>query len=72
MLDPQAMPARFGAWAVLVVIFAETAVPAVGVFLPGDTLLPPAGLARSLSTPGAARLAPLNGGVRPARDAFAA
>ncbi|MEU2585907.1 hypothetical protein ABZ612_23700 [Streptomyces avermitilis] len=55
-LDPQAMLTRFGAWAVLVVVFAETALPAVGVFLPGDALLLPAGLARSLSTLGAARL----------------
>jgi membrane-associated protein len=33
-LDPQEMLTRFGAWAVLVVVFAETALPAVGVFLP--------------------------------------
>ncbi|MEV6742231.1 DedA family protein [Streptomyces sp. NPDC051104] len=50
------MLARFGAWAVLVVVFAETGLPALGVFLPGDTLLLPAGLACSLSTLGAARL----------------
>ncbi|WP_329371027.1 DedA family protein [Streptomyces sp. NBC_01483] len=55
-LEPQAMLTRFGAWAVLVVVFAETALPAVGVFLPGDTLLLPAGLACSLSALGAARL----------------
>ncbi|MDF3298899.1 DedA family protein [Streptomyces tropicalis] len=55
-MDPQAMLARFGAWAVLVVAFAETGLPAVGVFLPGDTLLLPAGLACSLGTLGAARL----------------
>ncbi len=55
-LDPQALLARFGAWAVLVVVFAETGLPALGVFLPGDTLLLPAGLACSLSTLGAARL----------------
>ncbi|MFF4312813.1 DedA family protein [Streptomyces sp. 900105755] len=55
-LDPQAMLTRFGAWAVLVVVFAETALPVVGVFLPGDTLLLPAGLACSLTALGAARL----------------
>ncbi|OLZ69033.1 hypothetical protein AV521_18985 [Streptomyces sp. IMTB 2501] len=55
-LDPHAMLARFGAWAVLVVVFAETGLPALGVFLPGDTLLLPAGLACSLSTLGTARL----------------
>ncbi|WP_406438797.1 DedA family protein [Streptomyces sp. NBC_00631] len=55
-LDPQSMLTAFGAWAVLAVVFAETALPAVGVFLPGDTLLLPAGLACSLSTLGAARL----------------
>ncbi|MGW1258800.1 DedA family protein [Streptomyces sp. NPDC002513] len=55
-LDPQAMLARFGAWAVLIVVFAESGLPALGVFLPGDTLLLPAGLACSLSTLGAARL----------------
>ncbi|CAM5726644.1 hypothetical protein SALBM311S_03788 [Streptomyces alboniger] len=30
-LDPQAMLTRFGTWAVLVVVFAETALPAVGI-----------------------------------------
>ena len=55
-LEPQAMLTRFGAWAVLVVVFTETALPAVGVFPPGDTLLLPAGLACSLSALGAARL----------------
>ncbi|MFG2944490.1 DedA family protein [Streptomyces adustus] len=55
-LDPQAVLTRFGAWAVLVVVFAETALPVVGVFLPGDTLLLPAGPACSLSTLGAVRL----------------
>ncbi|MGW7421727.1 DedA family protein [Streptomyces sp. NPDC054813] len=55
-LDPQAMLTRFGAWAVLVVVFAEAALPVVGVFLPGDTLLLPAGLACSLTALGAARL----------------
>ena len=55
-LDPQAMLARFGAWAVLAVVFAETGIPALGVFLPGDTLLLPAGLACSASTPHPARL----------------
>ncbi|MER5917145.1 DedA family protein [Streptomyces sp. NPDC001982] len=55
-LDPHVMLARFGAWAVLAVVFAETGLPALGVFLPGDTLLLPAGLACSLSVPGAGRL----------------
>ncbi|MEV6029167.1 DedA family protein [Streptomyces sp. NPDC052036] len=50
------MLARFGAWAVLAVVFAEAGLPALGVFLPGDTLLLPAGLACSLSVPGASRL----------------
>ncbi|NUS15315.1 MAG: DedA family protein [Streptomyces sp.] len=55
-LDPHAMVTHFGAWAVLLVVFAETGVPALGVFLPGDTLLVPAGLACSLHTLGTARL----------------
>ncbi|MBY8876278.1 DedA family protein [Streptomyces sp. PLK6-54] len=55
-LDPQAMLGRFGAWAVLLVVFAETGIPALGVLLPGDTLLLPAGLACSVSTLGTTRL----------------
>jgi membrane-associated protein len=55
-LDPQALLAKGGAWAVLAVTFAETGLPVLGVFLPGDTLLLPAGLACSLGVLGAARL----------------
>lgn len=47
---------RFGAWAVLVVIFAESALPIVGIFLPADTLLLPAGLLCSPHAPGGAHL----------------
>jgi membrane-associated protein len=43
-LDTGSLLSRFGAWAVLVVIFAETGIPIVGFFLPADTLLVPAGL----------------------------
>ncbi|MEV6118400.1 DedA family protein [Streptomyces sp. NPDC052109] len=56
VLDPHTMLAKFGAWAVLIVAFAETGLPALGVFLPGDTLLLPAGLACSLPTLGTARM----------------
>ncbi|MDF3291584.1 DedA family protein [Streptomyces silvisoli] len=55
-LDPPGMLSRFGAWAVLVLVFAETGLPAIGVFLPGDTLLLPAGLACSPGAFGVARL----------------
>ncbi|SEN88471.1 DedA family protein [Actinacidiphila rubida] len=55
-LDPQAMLGRFGAWAVLFVVFAEAGIPVLGVFLPGDTLLLPAGLACSAGVPPSARL----------------
>lgn len=41
-----AMLSKYGAWAVLVV-FTETGLPVLGVFLPGGTLLLPAGLACS-------------------------
>ncbi|MBM9508250.1 DedA family protein [Actinacidiphila acididurans] len=43
-LDGGSLLSRFGAWAVLVVVFAETGVPVLGALLPGDTLLLPAGL----------------------------
>ncbi|MDH6128098.1 membrane-associated protein [Kitasatospora sp. GP82] len=36
--------AAFGALAVLIVLFAESGLPVVGFFLPGDTLLFPAGV----------------------------
>jgi membrane-associated protein len=55
-LDPQGMLSRFGAWAVLVLVFAETGLPVIGVFLPGDTLLLPAGLACSPGALGVAGL----------------
>ncbi|MGW4562409.1 DedA family protein [Streptomyces sp. NPDC004561] len=55
-LDPHTMLARFGAWAVLAVVFAETGLPALGVFLPGDALLLPAGLACSLTASGGSHL----------------
>lgn len=43
-MDSAAVLAAFGALGVLVVIFAESGLPVVGFFLPGDTLLIPAGL----------------------------
>jgi len=43
-LDSGSLLSRYGAWAVLAVIFAETGIPIVGFFLPADTLLVPAGL----------------------------
>lgn len=55
-LDPQTMLSRFGVWAVLAVVFAETGLPVIGVFLPGDTLLLPAGLLSSPGALGTARL----------------
>ncbi|MFJ9349256.1 DedA family protein [Streptomyces sp. NPDC101237] len=42
--DSASLLAAFGALAVLVVIFAESALLVVGFFLPGDTLLFPAGV----------------------------
>jgi membrane-associated protein len=55
-LDAGSLLSRFGAWAVLAVIFAETAVPIVGFFLPADTLLLPAGLLCAPDAPGGAQL----------------
>lgn len=53
-LDAGSLLSRFGAWAVLVVVLAETGLPVIGVFLPGDTLLLPAGLLCAPGAPGGA------------------
>ncbi len=42
--DSASVLAAFGALGVLLVVFAESGLPAVGFFLPGDTLLFPAGV----------------------------
>src|SRR5882757_8481557 len=55
-LDSGSLLSRYGAWAVLVVIFAETGVPIVGFFLPADTLLVPAGLLCAPNAPSGAQL----------------
>jgi membrane-associated protein len=55
-LDTGSMLSRFGAWAVLVVIFAETGLPVVGIFLPADALLLPAGLLCSPHAPSGVHL----------------
>ncbi|MFF2809693.1 DedA family protein [Streptomyces sp. NPDC058000] len=55
-LDAGALLSRYGAWAVLAVVFAETGLPILGAFLPGDTLLLPAGLLCAPGTPGRVHL----------------
>lgn len=55
-LDGGPLLSRFGAWAVLVVVFAETGLPVLGALLPGDTLLLPAGLLCSPHAFGGVRL----------------
>ena len=55
MVNASWLLAHFGALGVLAVIFAETGLLVVGFFLPGDTLLVPAGL---LCAPGTGRVGP--------------
>jgi membrane-associated protein len=55
-LDPGSLLSHFGAWAVLLMIFAETGLPIIGIFLPADALLLPAGLLCSPHAPDGARL----------------
>ncbi|MFJ9870340.1 DedA family protein [Streptomyces sp. NPDC101165] len=54
--DSASLLAAFGALGVLVVIFAESALLVVGFFLPGDTLLFPAGVLCAASAQHAPRL----------------
>ncbi|MFF5018920.1 DedA family protein [Streptomyces sp. NPDC001165] len=54
--DSASLLAAFGALGVLVVIFAESALLVVGFFLPGDTLLFPAGVLCAASAQQAPRL----------------
>lgn len=54
--DSASLLAAFGALGVLVVIFAESALLVVGFFLPGDTLLFPAGVLCAASAQHPARL----------------
>ncbi|GHH11860.1 DedA family protein [Streptomyces lanatus] len=55
-MDSDAVLATFGALGVLVVIFAESGLLVVGFFLPGDTLLFPAGVLCAATADQAARL----------------
>ncbi|MFJ8636248.1 DedA family protein [Streptomyces sp. NPDC093568] len=55
-MDSDSVLAAFGAIGVLVVIFAESGLLVVGFFLPGDTLLFPAGVLCAASADQAARL----------------
>lgn len=55
-MDSDSVLATFGALGVLVVIFAESGLLVVGFFLPGDTLLFPAGVLCAASTDQAPRL----------------
>jgi membrane-associated protein len=55
-MDSDSVLATFGAIGVLVVIFAESGLLVVGFFLPGDTLLFPAGVLCAASADQAARL----------------
>ncbi len=54
--DSASLLAAFGALGVLAVIFAESGLLVVGFFLPGDTLLFPAGVLCAANTPDAPRL----------------